>query len=52
MALGARAQMIGDELHLEAIIFDETSGAARYASGHGKNPEQLGREVAAELHGE
>lgn len=52
MALGARAQMIGDELHLEAILFDESSGAARYASGHGKNPEQLGREVAAKLHGE
>ena len=52
MALGARGQMIGDELHLEGVFFDETSGAARYASGHGKNPEQLGREVAAKLHGD
>lgn len=52
MALGARAQMIGDELHIEAVFFDEATGAARYASGHGKNPELLGREVAAKLHGE
>ncbi|MFM8718916.1 MAG: hydroxymethylbilane synthase [Chthoniobacterales bacterium] len=52
MALGARAQMIGDELHLEAIFFDEVSGAPHYASGHGKDPEQLGREVAAKLHGQ
>jgi len=52
MALGARGQMIGDQLHLEAVFFDETSGAARYASGHGKNPEQLGREIAAKLHGD
>lgn len=52
MALGARAQMIGDELHLEAMLFDEVSGAVRHASGHGKDPEQLGREVAAKLHGQ
>lgn len=52
MALGARGRMIGDEMHLEAVFFNETSGAARYASGHGKDPEQLGREVAARLHGE
>jgi len=52
MALGARAQMIGDELHLEAIFFDEVLDAAHYASGHGKDPEQLGREVAAKLHGQ
>ena len=52
MALGACARMIGDELHLEAVFFEEASGAARYASGHGRDPEQLGREVAAKLHGE
>lgn len=52
MALGARGRMIGDEMHLEAVFFNEVSGAARYASGHGKDPEQLGRDVAARLHGE
>lgn len=52
MALGARGHMIGEELHLEAILFDEASGAARSASGHGRNPEQLGREIAAKLHGQ
>jgi len=50
MALGARGCMVGDELHLEAVFFDETSGEARYASGHGLDPEQLGREVARKLH--
>jgi len=50
MALGARGRMVGDELHLEAVFFDETSGEARYASGHGQDPEQLGREVAGKLH--
>lgn len=52
MALGARGQIIGEELHLEAVFFNESSGEARYASGHGKDPEQLGREVGAKLYGE
>lgn len=51
MALGARGRMVGDEMHLEAVLFNETPGGARYASGHGKDPEQLGRDVAARLHG-
>ena len=51
MALGARAQFVGDELHLEAVVFDETGTVPRHASARGKNAEALGREVAAKLHG-
>ena len=50
MALGAKARFIGDELHLEAVVFDDAGTSARYASAHGKDPEILGREVAAKLH--
>lgn len=52
MALGARARMVGDELHLEAVFFDESSARARRTSDHGNDPEKLGREVAAKLHEE
>ena len=51
MALGARAQFVGDELHLEAIVFDEAGASPRHASARGKNAEALGREVAAKLYG-
>lgn len=50
MALGALARKVGDELHLEAVFFGEPSGEPRYASGYGRDPEMLGREVAAKLH--
>jgi hydroxymethylbilane synthase len=52
MALGAKAQFAGGELHLEAVMFDDAGGSPRYASAHGGDPETLGREVAAKLHGE
>jgi len=51
MALGARAQFVGDELHLEAVVFDEVGTVPRHASARGKNAEALGREVAAKLYG-
>lgn len=53
MALGAKARLVGGDLHLEAVVFDETGSAPRYASSHGPagNPEALGRAVAAKLHG-
>ena len=51
MALGAKARMVGDEWHLEAVVFDDSSGTPRYASARGNNPETLGREVAEKLHG-
>lgn len=51
MALGARAHFVGDELHLEAVVFDETGTSPRHASARGKDAEQLGREVAAKLYG-
>jgi len=51
MALGARAQFVGDELHLEAVVFDEAGTVPRHASARGKNAEALGREVAAKLYG-
>ena len=50
-ALGAKATLEGAELHLEAVFFDETGSFPRRASGRGKDPETLGREVAAKLHG-
>lgn len=52
MALGAKARFVGDELRLEAVVFDEAGTSPRYASGRGKNPEALGRVVAAKLHGQ
>ena len=51
MALGARAHFVGDELHLEAVVFDEAGTSPRHASARGKNAEALGREVAAKLYG-
>jgi RNA 3'-terminal phosphate cyclase len=44
--------MVGNELHLEAVFFDESSARARRASDQGNDPEKLGREVAAKLHEE
>lgn len=51
LALGAKARIVSGELHLEAVIFGESGDAPRYASAHGGDPEELGREVAAKLHG-
>lgn len=51
MALGAKAHVVGGVLHLEAVVFDDSGGSARYAAAHGSDPEALGREVAAKLHG-
>ena len=54
MALGARACVDGEVLHLEAVVFDESGAAPKYAAltGGGDDPESLGRAVAAKLHGE
>jgi hydroxymethylbilane synthase len=54
MALGARARVDGDVLHLEAVVFDDSGAVPKYAAltGAGNDPESLGRAVAAKLHGE
>lgn len=53
MALGARAQLNGGVLRLEAVMFDAADEAPKYAAlaGRREDPESLGRAVAAELHG-
>ena len=52
MPLGARAQIDGETLHLEAVLFDVTGGSPKYAASTGSkdDPEALGRVVAAQLH--
>lgn len=52
MALGAKAALVGNELHLEAVLFGEENDVPLYASAHGRpdDPEGLGRLVAANLH--
>ncbi len=50
MALGAKARFVDGELHLEAVVFDAAENSPRHASARGKNPEALGRAVAAKLH--
>lgn len=53
MALGALAAVSGDALELQAVVFDASGTAPKYASaiGHRDDPESLGRLVAAQLHG-
>ncbi len=53
MALGARAEVEGDMLKLEAVVFDESGLPPKYAASTGRRdePESLGRAVAAKLHG-
>lgn len=54
MALGARARVEGEMLHLEAVVFDDSGASPKYAAltGGCDDPESLGRAVAAKLHGE
>ncbi len=54
MALGTRARVEGNIVHLEAVVFDESVAAPKYAvlTGGCDDPESLGRAVAAKLHGE
>jgi hydroxymethylbilane synthase len=53
MALGTRAYLEGDLLHLEAVVFDESGGEPKYAmlSGKRDHPETLGRALAEKLYG-
>ncbi len=53
MALGACANVEGDTLKLEAVVFDATGLPPKYAASTGRRdePESLGRAVAAKLHG-
>ncbi len=53
MALGARATVAGGMIELQAVVFDASGAAPKYASANGRcdEPEFLGRAVAAQLHG-